>query len=315
MAQLKNLPNVRNAGLTYLLPLTTIGFGCVSTPLDKPIAATNGAIDPNFLPTMNMPLLAGRNFTALDTPNSPQVAIVNQTLARRLWPNESVIGKHVLVGCDDRTSAEIIGVVKDFKVRSLTEAPHAHIYLPFAQRYTGLANIVIETEGSPTAAIDTLRKFFLNSSSGLRIFQMGTLQEHVNGSFWQTKWEASLLATFGMLALLLASVGLYGVIAYHVTARTREIGIRMAIGAQRRDVFQLVLRQGLTLTLIGVVLGLLLAVAVSRLIATFLYGVSGTDPLTYTASAALWICISLLACLLPARRAARIEPVEALRHQ
>jgi len=174
---------------------------------------------------------------------------------------------------------------------------------------------VVETGGDAGAALETVRKTVIASSSGARIYGVRPLSEWVERSYWQVRWEASMLGVFGGLALLLAAVGLYGVVAYHVTLRRREIGIRMAIGAQAGDVLRLVLSQGLRLTLAGVGLGLLASAGLARGMARLLYGVSPTDLLTYAAVSVLWLAVALGACYLPARRAARVDPTVALRYE
>jgi predicted permease len=309
------MPGVRHVGLTYLLPLMGGGSDCIARSGERAIPASSATADPGYLPAMGIPLLAGRNFTTRDGPQAPPVAIVNETLAGRLWPGESPVGNVVMAGCDKPTAVEIVGVARDSAVRTLGGPSQPQFYRPFAQNYTGLANFLIEATSGSVAGTETIRKALLQSGPGLRIFAVRPLREHVEQSYWQSRWEARLLSAFGILALGLAAVGLHGVAAYHVTLRSREIGIRMALGGDAKDMFRMVLADGLKLTIPGVALGLAGAAAASRLVAGFLHGVSGTDALTYAAAAAILMGVSLGACWLPGRRAAKLEPVNALRHE
>ena len=313
--RLRALPGVRNAGVTYFLPLTFPGSECVARGEQTPHRVTTGTADPGLLATLGIPLQAGRNFSGTDGPNRPRVVIVNETLARRLWPRENPVGQRLRVGCKTTAEAEVIGVARDSKVRSLTEAPQPHMYLSFAQNYTPLSMIVIETGSDPAALAETIRRALLSHKEGVRIYAVKPVGELVRQSYWLVRWEASLLAAFGALAVVLAAVGLYGAVSYQVTLRTREIGIRMAIGARPREVFRLVLRQGLAIALIGVVIGQLASLGLARLLRRFLFGLSPLDPVTYTGAALLWIVVAALACFLPARRAAGVQPVVALRYE
>jgi ABC-type lipoprotein release transport system permease subunit len=210
----------------------------------------------------------------------------------------------------------VIGVARDSKFRSLGEAPLPHIYRPFSQTYSGgLQTLLVETASDPGSMADAVRKAVMATNPAVRLYGIKTLREHVHQSYWGLRFEASALAIFGCLALLLAAVGLYGVLAYHVALHTREFGIRIAIGAGRQDVFRLVFRQGLKLTMVGVALGLVLSVGLARLLANLLYGVSPTDPATYILTALLWLAVAVAACYFPARRATRVEPLIALRHE
>jgi ABC-type antimicrobial peptide transport system permease subunit len=172
---------------------------------------------------------------------------------------------------------------------------------------------MVQSASRSDTMIETIRKTLLATNSSARIYVVDTMSAYVEQSYWIVRWEASALSMFGGLSLLLAAVGLYGVISYHVTLRTREIGIRVALGAERRDVFRLVIRQGMTLTLIGVALGLVISAMLARLLADFLYGISPTDVITYAATALIWIVVALAACYLPAFRASRVQPMVALR--
>jgi len=312
--RVRTLPSVENVAVTDRLPFIPATPGCVSKPGADPVPSTANIIDSGFLQTMRIRLVAGRNFSAVDQSTGPPVAIVNETLARRLWPGELAIGKRVQLGCRDAQALEVIGVARDSRFRSLGEPPVPHVYRPFSQAYSGgLMNIMAQSASRSDTMIETIRRTLLATNPSARIYVVGTMSAYVEQSYWIVRWEALALSMFGGLSLLLAAVGLYGVISYHVTLRTREIGIRVALGAERRDVFRLVIRQGMTLTLIGVALGLTISAMLARLLANFLYGVSPTDVITYASTALIWMVVSLAACYLPALRASRVQPIAALR--
>jgi predicted permease len=310
---LRALPGVKNAAIANLLPLTPVNPDCVSETGRDPVPATTSTVSPGYLGTMRIPLAAGRDFSAADRPDSPPVAIVNEALARRMWPGQTPIGKRLLLGCHDPHAMEVAGVAGDARVVSLGEAPKPHVYRAFAQDSGGIQNILVETASDGGAQLEAVRKTVTASKAGGRIYGVRPLSDWVDRSYWQVRWEVCLLGAFGGLALLLAAIGLYGVVACHVTLRTREIGIRMAIGAQPADVLRMVLRQGLGLTLVGVGIGLAASVGLARAMARLLYSVSPTDPPTYAAVTVLWLAVASAACYLPARRAARVNPTVALR--
>jgi len=236
---LRAMPGVRAASLTRLLPLQGQPSDCVSAADIVPFHSTFAVIDSGFLATMNIPLVDGREFTPSDKVDSPPVVILNQVLARRLWPHQNAIGQRVRLGCNSPVAAEVVGVARDTKVVSLTESPSSHFYLPFSQNYNGLATIVIQTTGNAAAMTETVRRALLQENSSVRVYAAESLASHLERSFWQVRWEVSVLLIFGFLALALAAMGLYGIIAYHVTQRKHEIGVRIAIGAQSRHVHML----------------------------------------------------------------------------
>jgi predicted permease len=313
--RLRALPGVKNTAVTNLLPLTPINTDCVSATGRDSIPATTSTVSPGYLATMRIPLVSGRDFSDADRPDGQTVAIVNEALTRRLWPGQTAIGQRLLVGCHDPHVMEVAGVARDARLESLGEAPKPHVYRAFAQDSGGMQNILVETASDAGTQLETVRKTVTASAAGARIYGVRPLSEWIDRSYWQVRWEVSMLAAFGGLALLLAAIGLYGVVAYHVTLRTREIGIRMAIGAQPADVLRMVLRQGLALTLVGVGIGLAVSVGLARAMARLLYGVSPTDPPTYAAVSVLWLAVAFAACYLPARRASRVDPTVALRYE
>jgi len=305
--RLRSLPGVKSVALTNFLPLTPIAPGCASLPDRESIPATSSIIGPGFLDTMQAPIISGRDFRDSE---SQSVVIINQAMAQRLWPNESALGKHIQLGCRNKSDAEVIGVARDLRFVSVGEPSIPHAYWPYAN-YSGLQTIVLETVGQ----VPDLPKLISAVNPSARVYAVNPLSAWVDQSFWQIRWEVSVLSAFAALALVLSAVGLYGMIAYHVSLRRREIGVRMAVGAQAADVFHLILRQGLTSTLIGIAIGLALAALITRGLSKFLYGVSPTDPATYALASLLWLCVAAAACYLPARRASKLDPMEVLRNE
>ncbi len=316
LTRLRSLSGVRSVAVTTRLPLYAAGIAssCVARESDKPAPATTTTIGAGYLGTLKIPLLAGRDFNAADRSDRPPVAIVNQALARRLWPKEPAIGQSFRFGCEHPRNMQVVGIARDSKIRSLNEATLPHVYLPFSQAYDGgIVFIVVETAGDPGPMMEPVRATMLSANPDFRTYGVHRLSDSLDASFWQARFELWALGVLGTLALVLAAVGMYGVIAYHVTARTREIGIRIAVGARPGDVFRMIIGQGLRVTLLGISIGLALSAMAGRLLGSLLYGVSPTDAATWTMAVAAWLAVALLACWLPARRAARVEPMIALR--
>jgi predicted permease len=318
LARLRALPGVRSASLTTRLPMYAAGIAgtCVAREGDHPKPATSTTIDRGFLDTLRIPLLEGRDFTSADKAGSPPVAIVNQTLARRLWPNQAAVGRTLQVGCDRPRTLLVVGVARDSKIRSMNEVTLPHVYLPFSQAYEGgIVFLVVETAGDPRLLAERVRQTLVSADSDFRTYGVRRLSDSLDASFWQARFELWVLGILGALALVLAAVGMYGVLAYHVTSRTREIGIRMALGARPRDVVRLIMVQGLRVTIAGIAIGLVVSAMASRLLTTLLQGVSPIDAVTWLSAVGVWIAVALAACWLPARRATRVEPVVALREE
>ena len=270
-------------------------------------------VGPRYFETMEIPILRGREFTAQDREGAGRVAIINQTMAERFWPGQDPIGKRLFQ--DDNSPLEIIGVCKAAKYHSLTEGPTPFVYLPLLQNYTPSLTFLVRSRSSPAAQLHTLREEMLALDSALAVFDVKTMNEHLAVSMLPAKVGAILLGIFGTLALGLAMLGLYGVMSYAVTRRTREIGIRVALGARRSDVLRLIVRQGMKLTFVGVFIGLLLGSGLTAVIATQLYGVSTADMVTLVGMSLTLTAVALLACWLPARRATKVHPMEALRYE
>jgi predicted permease len=271
----------------------------------------------NYLEAMETPLLAGRQLGAQDDVRAPRVAIVNQNFAQRFFPDESPLGKRF--GFDPRRPAEIeiIGVAKDAKYESLRSEITPTVYLPWLQELGGVGAMTFEvrTANDPMSVVPAVRQAVREVDANLPLVGIRTQAEQISQSLRTERLFTRLLSFFGMLALVLAAIGLYGVMAYSVAQRVREIGIRMAIGAQTRDVLRLVIGQGMILALVGVGVGLLASFWLTRLMSGLLFGVSTTDPLTFAAIAVLLTLIALLACYLPARRATKVDPLVALRYE
>jgi predicted permease len=318
------LPGVDGAGLVNWLPLGSDSndWGPVYAAEQPPPAPGEGwnayaeIASPGYLKAMRIPLLAGRDFDEHDRAGlQPEAVIINETLARRLWPGESALGKRMMLGRDKPGAFEVVGVARDTKVRTIGEGPHNVMYVSVDQSYSGDMSLVAHTSGDRAGVVAGIRQAVKELDPRMPLYNVRTIEQHLTWAFWAQNMAASLATAFGLLALMLAATGLYGVIAYTVAQRTREIGIRVALGAQARDVLRLVLGQGMWLTVVGVAAGLLAALASARLIAGLLYGVSPGDPATYILVALVLACVSLLACLVPALRATKVDPMVALRYE
>jgi putative ABC transport system permease protein len=274
------------------------------------------AVDSNYFQIMGARLLQGRNFGGADRETSPKVVVINQTMAKRYWPGADAVGKRLRLGAaPDAPLREVVAVVQDGKWRNLGEEPRAVVYRPIVQTWSPLSNYIVRTAGQPNAVLADVRREVQRLDPNLPVQALRTLSEHVSEALWPARFAAALLTVFGLLALTMAAVGLSGVIAYMVSQRTREIGIRLALGAQTADVLNLVIWQGLKLTLAGVGFGLLGAFALTRLTENLLYGLSPTDPLTFLAVTSFLVAVALLACYIPARRVTKVDPLVALRYE
>ena len=298
----------------YLLVAVRCRRQIALSSTSKTIQTTTSTISPGFLRTLAIPLLQGRDFDASDKANSQRVVLINQVLANKLWPNGRAVGREIELGCSARLTATVVGVVANSKTVSLTQAAAPHVYRTFAQNATGLANIVVEASGAPPAMAEQLRHMLLNEGHGMRVYAVNKLSEHVERSYWQLRWEAWLLGAFGATALLLAALGLYGVVSYGTALRTKEFGVRLALGARGSDVLQLVLKEGLVLGAIGAVVGTIAALALSSVSAQL--SASGEDICGFCVRGcrALWLVVVAGAYYAPARRSSHIEPSITLRY-
>lgn len=272
-------------------------------------------IGTGYFETLGVPLLRGRDFTDADRGSAPQVAIVSDAAARRFWPGEDPIGRRLRLDDADTLAWTIVGVARDTKVLTLGEAPRPYLYLPFSQSYDDAMSVVVRTSGDPAALLPLIRNEARALDPNLPIWEQKTMGEHLGLMLFAPRMGATLLSLFGALAALLASIGLYGVVAYTASQRTREVGIRVALGARPRDVVRLVVRQGMALVAVGAGLGVALALVMTRPLATFLYGVESFDPITVVSVVVLLGSVALVASFVPALRAARVDPMVALRYE
>ena len=265
---------------------------------------------------MDIALLRGRVFTDGDTANSPQVMVVSNAFAKVYFPNEDPIGKRIVFDGKDKTPREIVGVVDDVRRKGLDADVQPEMYFSYAQNPERRLNLVIRSTTEDASQLTPAARAEVKAFDPQQIiWRAQTLEQLLSTSVAPRKFNMMLLGIFAGVALVLAAVGLYGVMSYSVSWRTQEIGIRMALGAKRTDVLRMVVRQGMTMTLIGLALGLIGVVALSRVMAGMLYGVSPTDPLTFTGVSIVLLVVALLACLIPARRATRVDPIVALRSE
>ena len=322
LARVQAQPGVEHASLVRFAQL---GFSYaqfqVFTEGDGDKKADDGfstgfnVVGPNYFKTMGTALLRGRDFTEADRKGAPGVVVINETLAANLWPNENALGKRVSVSGPEGPFLEVVGVARDGKYRSLGETPHPYIYQPVLQSYDPKMTLVVRTTGEPQTVVASVREQIRALDSNLPITNVKTLRDQVDLSLFPSRVAAWTLGGFGVLALLLAAIGIYGVVSYSVAQRTREIGVRRALGAKESDVLRLVLGEGFFVIALGLAFGLLLAFAATRVIAGFLYGVAPTDPLTFVGVPLLLGLVAFVACYIPARRATRVDPLVALRYE
>ncbi len=320
LERISALPGVKSAATVAALPLFggfgSRYFGIEGRPPQPPgqgYNANTNVSSPGYFQTMNIPLIAGRDFDERDVMKAPEVTIINQEMARRYWPDEDPIGKRLAVG--NGPWRTVVGIVGDVKQSALDVETKPEMFWPYYQMGLQFATIVVRTTSEPEAMTAAVRSEIQAIDKDLPVYKIKTMDQIVSESVSSGRLNMLLLGTFGGLALVLAAVGLYGVMSYSVTQRTREIGIRMALGANSRDVMKLVVGQGVILTLIGVAVGLGAAVGLTRLMSSLLYGVSATDSVTFIAISVLLTGVASLASYIPARRAMKVDPMIALRYE
>ena len=312
------LPGLQAAAISSALPLNTsrlspaLPEGQPAVPFGQRPILNIQTISPDYAKVLHVPLLRGREFTEHDDAQAPGVAIVNESLVRRFWPNDNPIGKHILLGQRPQP-VEVVGVFGDVRNTGLAVDTNPEVMLPFPQLPWRWLNLSVRTAGDPRSLVAAIRRQVSTVDQDQPLTEVQTMQELIGSASAQPRFTMLLLGLFSATALILATVGIYGVIAYSVAQRTQELGIRMALGADESDVLKLVLGHGLGLTSMGIVIGLAGALALTRLMASLLYQTSATDPMAFVLSALLFTLVALLASYLPARRAVRIDPTDALR--
>jgi macrolide transport system ATP-binding/permease protein len=307
------LPGVEAVSFAYIVAFSDIPWvGPLIIEGSRPQPININAISPNYFRTLGASLARGREFTAQDTAGAPLVVIVNEAAARRYWPGQEVVGKRIVRG---RQFAEVVGVVRNSKEKGLTADPRPALYLPLLQNYFPELTLHVRTATPSQTLLAAVRREAQSLDPTLPVYNLQTLAQQKDGTLYAERLAAALLTLFGLLALSLAAVGIYGVLSYAVTERTREMGVRLALGAHPRDLLKLFVGQGMMLTLIGLVIGVGASFALTRLIAKLLFGVSATDPLTFVVTTLLLAVVALLACWIPARRATRVDPLAALRYE
>ncbi len=323
LERLQNAPGVEAVGAISQLPLSGYsmmgrfpveGQPPIAPEKQKPIPL--GVVTPGYFATMKIPLLQGRVFNPGDTAEGAQVALINATMARKFWPNENPIGKKIGAGCDGQSLCRtVVGVVGDIRHEGLSQEPQPEVYMSHLQFSLNSMSLLLRTAGDPLQLAAVVRDAVRALDKDQPIARVQTLEEHISASILQPRLITTLLGIFAGLALLLAGIGVYAMMSYTIAQRTGEIGIRMALGAARSSIFGLVLRQAMTLVVLGAALGLAGAFAATRLLNSLLFGVGAYDPLTFFGTVLLLATLGFLAAWLPARRATRVDPMEALRYE
>jgi putative ABC transport system permease protein len=320
--KIKSLPGIQSAAIRTYIPIAASeGFanrsfsieGRLTDPADRPTAFYNG-VSPDLFHTMDIPIVKGRPFDNQDVKEARKVIIINETFARRNFPGEDPIGKRMTYRANPREEdwATVVGIVKDTKPRALDGDPVAEMYVPFAQQPDSSMAFIIRMTSKPEGTIAAVRQTVQSLDKDQPVYGIRTLESVMSEAVAKPSFRMFLLGIFASVALILAMVGIYGVMSYSVAQRTHEIGIRMALGAQRTDVVQLVIGYGMALTFVGVGIGLVASFALTRVLSQFLFGVEPIDPLTFTVIALLLIGVALLACWIPAQRATKVDPLLAL---
>ena len=319
----RSIPGVEAVALTRLMPLgdssnsngpvlkegETLARGSAGRDI------TTNVISPDYFKAMQIPLMEGRDFDDRDREKTQRVVIVNQRMAQVLWPNESAVGKRIFIGADSHDPLEVVGVVKTGKYRTLAEDPRMFFYYPLSQRRPGIMTMVMRTNGDPRNFVGALRHEVQQLDRAVPMSAVKTMEQHMTWPLWGPSLAATLALAFGVIALLLSSIGLYSVMAYVVSQRTKEVGIRMALGASRHDVLKMITSQGMRLAIVGAGLGLVLALLLAKVMSSLLIGVSGYDITTFVIVAVVLSVVAFVASYLPARRATKVNPLIALRYE
>jgi putative ABC transport system permease protein len=321
VARLESVPGIRRASYARRPPLTAMERGETEdvvipgmelSPEKAHLNIRYNVVSPNFFHTVGTRILRGRDFSQLDTPTAPKAVIINETMAQRFWPNQEALGRSLRIEGKD---CRVIGVVESGKHVYLHDPPEPYMFFPFSQMFSLESMFFVETAGDARALAPAILREAQSVDKNLPLVDATTLQEYMRTILGEERASVSLLVGLSVLGVFLAAVGLYGVVAYLVNRRTHEIGIRMALGARQGDVLRMVLGRGIGLAALGAVVGLVAAFAVAQVMSGRLYGVKPFDPLTYAASTVVVVAVALLASYLPARRATKVDPLEALRYE
>ena len=324
LSRIRTVPGVKNASAAMPLPLSDNSLRTSFEIEGQPMAKSDlprtqiRAVGLDYFQTMRIPLVAGREFTARDDRHAPHVIIINQTLARKFFPNESAIGKHMkpgMSGGKTDSMCEIVGVVGDVKHRNLWQSPDPESYVPYDQDPIGGMDVVVRADGDPMTLLPALRAQVLALDPELPVYKAKRMEEYVAASIAQRRFTSLLCAIFAGAGLLLAIVGLFGVMSYSVVQRTHEIGVRVAVGAEKTDILRLILKEGMVITSAGLAVGLVGTLSLSSILKSQLFGVTATDPFTFFGVIFALAIVALVACYIPARRATRVDPMVALRYE
>jgi macrolide transport system ATP-binding/permease protein len=319
LGRIRGVPGVQSAALAYSLPVSAGGIRMDLNPrstqpvVDTPVAIELVPVSSGFFETIRLPLVRGRDFTSTDGPSAPKVIIINETMKQKFWPNQDAVGGTFAISPEE--SYTVVGVARDTKYRSLREAPRMTMYLPFAQAHQPNANLIIRASRNAPLVLDAVRAETRALDPALPLYNVRTMAEHVNRSLYLDNLRAELVSWLAVLALVLAAIGVYGVVSFGVAERTREVGIRLALGADPRKVLGMVLMSGVRMAAAGVAAGLALSLWLTRIVKAQLYNTSPLDPGALAAASLLLFVVVELAAYLPARRATRIDPIAALRRE
>jgi predicted permease len=319
--RVEQLPGVRSVSIAIGIPFTgnfdlepiVLLDRQVPPPGQEPIAQTN-IVDTHYFATLGIPLIEGRTFLASDGDATPSVAVINRTMAEKFWSNGSALGRHVEL-LDEKKPATIVGVVGDIKVDRLDEKPEAQIYFAYAQHPDRFATLIVRTASEPMSFVGAVRDAVWSVDKNQPMWKVRSMEAVMKDSVGDRRYLAYLLTGYSILATFLAAVGIYGVLSYSVNRRMREIGVRIALGAQTRETLGLVIRQGMTNVGMGMLAGLAGSIALTRTLAGLLYGVNANDPATIAGAVFVLGMAGLLACWIPARRATKVDPMIVLRHE
>jgi putative ABC transport system permease protein len=327
LEQARALPGVTSAAVTNVIPYgddfnssVVTPEGYVATPGEALVSPLNSIVSDDYFETMGIDVTSGRSFTASDVTGAPAVAIIDRELADHFFPGQDPVGRRITQGApglgrdEELLYRTIVGVVDEVQVGTRAEdQPPGHYYTPFAQDPVGRVYVVLRSTGTPTAVVRALRGVVAALDPDLPLYQVQTMEERMSASLSTERARTMLLGSFAAIALFLAAIGLYGVLAYSVAQRSAEIGIRMALGSTTRNVFAMVLRQGGVLIAWGLIIGLAGSFILARLVRSMLYDVAPTEPVVYAGVLVLLILTAVVACVVPARRAARVDPLVAIR--